>query len=338
MRTILVTGGSGFLGRHLIASLLDEAPLSLVVIDDLSTGRHPDLWLDATAIGSSANVYTTSSGSRITFLLTDVIDALSPGNVLPVRGYVDEVYHLAARVGGRMALEQRPDQIARNLCIDAAFFSWAMANHARIGRVLYLSSSAVYPLSLQQFGSCIPLAESVTDELSSFETDGVYGWAKLTGEFLAQTVASKKGLNVACVRPFSGYGPDQEADYPVTAIANRVLARENPLLVWGPGDQERDFIHISDCVKGIRLAIERINDGSAVNLGTGIGTSMTEIARDLAHLSGYSPQIINDSTKPVGAGARIADTALMSCLLAWHPKVSLRDGLADVLKVKSEYF
>jgi nucleoside-diphosphate-sugar epimerase len=234
-----------------------------------------------------------------------------------------------------VALEQQPHKIAQNLRIDAALFSWAVANRARVGRILYTSSSAVYPLTHQRIQNRVLLGESLTDEVSSFETDGVYGWAKLTGEFLARTIAASKGLSIACVRPFSGYGSSQETDYPVPAIVNRVLARQDPLLVWGPGTQERDFIHVSDCIKGIRLAIGRIDDGSAINLGTGIGTSMIELAQTIAILAGYEPHISTDPSKPVGAGARIANTVRMSSLLNWHPQVSLRDGLADMLKVNA---
>jgi nucleoside-diphosphate-sugar epimerase len=87
--------------------------------------------------------------------------------------------------------------------------------------------------------------------------DYTYGWSKLTGEYLGRIAVEKYKLKVAVVRPFSGYGEDQEPVYPFPAIALRVAARRNPVIVWGNGLQSRDFVHIDDAVEACVRACRR---------------------------------------------------------------------------------
>lgn len=334
LTTVLVTGGCGFIGRNLVRSLLADSATAICIVDDLSMGLHPSTWLDAKLVdqrNSTRLIYEASSGATVVFCLESVTSALLQlGGADSLPNY-DEVYHLAACVGGRLSLEQQPLRIAENLVIDAAFFSWVSHHADRIGHVLYMSSSAAYPLHFQRAESYHDLCEIMIDETPIMDTDGVYGWSKLTGEYLARTVATKYGAHICCVRPFSGYGPDQDVSYPVPAIATRVASRDDPLLVWGPGTQVRDFIYIADCIAGMRRAIACISDGSAVNLGTGTGTSLAEVARTLARIAGYEPQVTTDATKPVGASVRVADVRKMRHILNWQPETDLENGLRLVL-------
>ena len=158
-----------------------------------------------------------------------------------------------------------------------------------------------------------------------------YGWSKLTGEYLAQVAAKYYGMHVACVRPFSGYGGDQDTSYPIPAIARRVTLREDLLVVWGTGEQGRDFVHIDDCIEAMLLALEHIGDGSGINIGSGQLTTFRQVAEMLADLAGYSPQIKPLADKPMGVHSRYADTSEMQAKLRWRPRISLRDGLKRVL-------
>src|SRR5262249_23155557 len=104
---------------------------------------------------------------------------------------------------------------------------------------------------------------ALREDLISFQgnigkPDMTYGWSKLTGEYLATLAASRYGIHVACVRPFSGYGEDQDLSYPVPAIADRAAGRENPLTVWGTGKQARDFVYIDDCIEAMLVVIEKV--------------------------------------------------------------------------------
>ncbi|MGH7488212.1 MAG: NAD-dependent epimerase/dehydratase family protein, partial [bacterium] len=156
-------------------------------------------------------------------------------SVLPrLEGRYDLAVHLAASVGGRVGIEHDPLGVASNLALDAEFFAFASRN--RPARCIYLSSSAVYPVD-RQTGSWNgrPLREEEVDVSNGpiGIPDLTYGWAKLTGEYLALVTQQSFGVPTAIYRPFSIYGPGQSGDYPITAICERAQSRKDPLVVWG---------------------------------------------------------------------------------------------------------
>ncbi len=234
-------------------------------------------------------------------------------------------------VGGRLMIENNPLAVADDLSIDAAYWQWAKA--ARPKKSVCFSSSAAYPIEYQRAENYVLLRE----DMISFEgaigmPDMTYGWAKLTCEYLALLGHQKHGLNAVCYRPFSGYGEDQDDAYPFPSICKRVLENRGAktLRVWGTGDQMRDFIHIDDCVDGVMTTMDRIDDGAAVNLSTGILTSFKEFARKAAAIAGYEPEINGMSDKPEGVFARGGDTA-KQVALGFTAKISFQEGIARAL-------
>ena len=338
-RPALVTGGCGFVGRHVVARLV-RTGRSVWIIDDLSTGRAPANWLSALGLkpfGDGNQHFTHPNGASVTWVegdLRQVLRAALHGEVrIPEFG---EVFHLAAVVGGRLKIEGDPLSVATDLAIDAEFFNWAIA--ARPERILYASSSAAYPVDLQGENSHVALHEEMIDFTSGRlgAPDMTYGWAKLTGEYLARIAAETYRLKVACVRPFSGYGEDQDESYPIPAIAARAARREDPLTVWGTGQQGRDFVHIEDCVTVMLLALSIIHDGGAINIGSGRLTNFLEVAQLFADLAGYRPEIRTQTDKPVGVQARYADTSQLRARLQWSPEISLEAGFARVLRAAEQ--
>jgi UDP-glucose 4-epimerase len=246
----------------------------------------------------------------------------------------DYVFGLASIVGGRLKIDGDPLEVGIDLAIDALFFRWLARNRHTIGRVLYASSSAAYPINLQTKQRNVALQETMIDfrggELG--QPDMTYGWSKLTGEYLSQLAASQYGLKVACVRPFSGYGEDQDLSYPVPAIAYRVARGDDPVIVWGTGEQGRDFIHIEDCITAMLLTIEKIEDGSGINIGTGKLMTFLEVARLFAILEGRDLKIKPMIGKPVGVQSRYCDPSRMSTILGWTPEISVEEGFRRVLQ------
>jgi len=240
----------------------------------------------------------------------------------------DLVVHCAFHVGGRAAIDGEPRLLARNLELDALMFEWAA--RVGVGRVLYFSSSAAYPVWLQ---SMTPTRRLHEDDIRLGDglvggPDARYGVAKRTGEHLARA-ARESGVPVTVVRPFSGYGEDQaEDEYPFRAIVERARRREDPFTIWGPGTQVRDWIHVDDCIAGA-LAVAESGTDEPVNLCTGIGTSMLDLAALCCEQVGYRPTFAPQPDKPTGVAYRVGDPGRFHQF--YKPQVSLAEGVQRAL-------
>jgi nucleoside-diphosphate-sugar epimerase len=283
----LVTGSAGFVGRHMVAEL--EA-----------RGWHVE-GVD----------------------LADGLDALDLFAL--ERRRFDLVVHAAASSPHRAAIDGEPVHMARNLHLDAAMFDWAVRTGQ--GRVLYLSTSAAYPVRLQGGGweweQPRRLFETDISSREIGEPDAGYGWVKLTGERVAEA-ARAAGLPVTVVRPFSGYGEDQSANFPFRALTDRAARRDDPFVIWGDGQQVRDWIHIDDFVAGALAVVE-----SGTELCTGIGTSMLGLVELACEQAGYRPRIELLRDKPVGVAYRVGDPTRMCTY--YQPTVTLAEGVRRAL-------
>lgn len=302
----MVTGVAGFVGRHM-RDVLERRGWDVVGCD-LKTG----------------------SDAREVFRSDETV--------------YDLVVHCAYHVGGRAAIDGEPRLLAANLELDAQMFDWAVRTGQR--RVLYYSSSAAYPIRFQtanaasrildalgiDYGCSRPwiyLDESMINVQDLEQPDTRYGWAKLTGEQLA-TAAKFSGLRVHVVRPFSGYGGDQDLVYPFPAILRRVLAGE--LSVWGPPGQYRDWVHIDDVI-GCSLAVVDQDVDVPVNICTGEGTEMGELAVRMARAADVKvPGAVTYlRDKPTGVMARVGSPGRMEKI--YRPTVDLDEGIRRALVV-----
>jgi nucleoside-diphosphate-sugar epimerase len=244
------------------------------------------------------------------------------------RAGVDErfalVVHAAAHVGGRADIDGRPTFVgAYNLQLDGALFEWAL--RARPDHIVYLSSSAAYPIALQT-GWPRRLMEADIDLRAPGLPDATYGWTKLTGEHLAAE-AEAEGLRMHVVRPFSGYGTDQSGDYPFPALAARARRREDPFVVWGDGRQVRDWVHIDDVTAAVLAAVDQDAPGP-VNLCTGRATAFTDLAALFAASAGYRPAVVPVGG-PAGVRYRVGDPAKLHSF--YEPKVTVEEGVRRAL-------
>jgi nucleoside-diphosphate-sugar epimerase len=240
--------------------------------------------------------------------------------------YFDMVIHLAAIVGGRVTIEGNPLSVATDLSIDAEMFNWAM--RTKPGRIVYFSSSAAYPIRYQRGDYPVALREDMLDLHAISNPDLTYGWAKMTGEYLAQ-FAEKAGIRTHIFRPFSGYGTDQDLDYPFPSYIARANRLDDPFDIWGDGYQVRDFIHMQDIVDAVDTAIE-LDITGPINLGSGEATSFRTLASEVCRIKGYSPEFNYIETAPVGVTYRVANPIKM--LSFYKPKISLADGISMALE------
>ncbi|KPJ55942.1 hypothetical protein AMJ49_06055 [Parcubacteria bacterium DG_74_2] len=315
-KKILITGGCGFVGRHLTKRLSQDNNNEITIIDDLSIGRKLRFWPDYLKCKRKKVIY----GDCIHFFEKS-------------KERFDIIFHLAAIVEGRMTIENDPLKVAKDLMIDSAMFRWAVQTNPR--KIVYFSSSAVYPIKYQTKKYNIPLSEDLIDfKKNKIDLpDMSYGWAKLTGEYLSHLAVNKYGLKVAVYRPFSGYGEDQDSSYPFPAIMERIVKKEFPIKVWGDGRQSRDFIYIEDCISGILRTYEKIDDATPLNLGTGIKTSFRDLIRLSCKLNNVSYKVKPLLEKPVGVYARYCNIKKQRHF-GFKPRYSLEEGI----KIVSNYF
>jgi len=336
-KPILITGGCGFVGRHLSMKLITKGN-SLFIVDNLFTGQHPDKWIgEEWSCSQDGPLFIfEKDGISVTYLEKDALRFFSDlvaGNLdIKIPNFSD-VYHLASIVGGRLIIDGDPMLVATDLAIDASFFLWATRFPEKFERIMYTSSSAAYPTDLQTKDSAVALSE---DMITFFGRVGMpdmtYGWSKLSGEYLARFAYQKYGLHVACVRPFSGYGEDQDLTYPVPSIALRVARHDSPIEVWGTGEQGRDFVHIDDCIDAMFAVLDKVKDGRGINIGSGKLTSFNELIKVLCALEGHEAAIRPLADKPVGVQSRYADVTILNNEIGWRPSISVEDGMRRVLK------
>ena len=320
-----MTGGAGFVGRNMIKALrARREPMQIISVD------LEGMWVD----------YDLTHPASHLHLIQDIHRHLRARSTQSDR--FDLVIHCAYHVGGRAAIDSSKTNLAKNVALDAALFDWAVATGQP--RVLYFSSPSAYPTWMQQEGRFqeVMREQSVAGLMEHFagggEPDADYGWAKLTGERLA-TNAKNASVNVHIVRPFSGYGADQSEDYPFPAILARVKAGD--LSVWGPPGQTRDWIHIDDVCEGA-LAVVDADFQEPVNLCTGRGVEMGELARTMWHIintsdtcstecdHGDAPKVVYDESKPTGVMYRVGDPTLMNTI--YTAKISLEEGIRRALQ------
>jgi len=303
----LVTGGASFIGSHLVDALVERGA-SVRVIDNLSSGR-----LD--------NIRPHVEAGRIEFLQANLADPVVAEEA--VRG-IEIVFHLAADHGGRGYVDLHQVACASNLALDAVVF--AACRRAGVEKVVYASSGCVYPNHIQTDpGQILYLTEDMVGP--PYDADNLYGWAKLMAEMTLRAYYAETGLKSACCRYFTVYGDRGHENHAVIAMIARAFVRQDPYVVWGTGEQIRNWTHVSDIVSGTILAAEKIDDGAPINLGTMERTRVIDAAREVLRYTRHQAAIELHPEMPTGPLNRVADNSLARRLLGWEPRVKFMDGL-----------
>ena len=311
-KKVLVTGGCSFIGSHLVDALIDRGA-QVRVVDDLSSGVV-------------ANIAGHLAAGAVEFMEADLLDPAATDRA--VDG-MNVVFHLAATHGGRGYIDLHQAACATNLALDGLVIRAAHA--AGVEQLTFASSGCVYPTSLQRDpNEILYLHEDLVKP--PYEADDMYGWAKLMGELTLRAYHKDYGFNCSSVRYFTAYGERCPANHAVVAMIARAFLKQDPFIVWGTGEQIRNWTYVSDIVEGTIRAAERVHDGTAINLGTTERTSVMEAAQSILKKCDLDLTIKPDPTKPTGPYNRVASNTLAKELLEWEPAVSFDEGVTRTIK------
>jgi nucleoside-diphosphate-sugar epimerase len=304
---VLVTGGASFIGSNLVDSLLAKGA-SIRVVDDLSSG-------------ALENIKDHVDSGKIDFVHADLRE---PGVTRKAMSDIQVVFHLAADHGGRGYVDLHQAGPATNLYLDGLVFFEAYK--AGVEKIVFASSGCVYPNFLQ---SDVTQELFLTEDVvtAPYDADNLYGWAKLMAELTLRAYHKEFGIKTASCRYFTVYGPRGVENHAVIAMIARSFIQQNPFEVWGDGTQIRNWTYIDDIVSGTILAGEKIENGTAVNLGTMERIRVIDAVKETLRYTNQEAEIKFQLDMPVGPLNRVADNSLAKKLLGWEPSVKFMDGL-----------
>jgi len=301
---VLITGAGGFIGHHLAKYLVQRG-----------------YWVRGVDIKEAE--YEATSANE--FKLLDLTDAR---NCLQATEGIDEVYGLAANMGGIGFIETNKAVIVRdNTLINMNTIEAARANGVK--RYLYTSSACIYPGYKQRETDVTPLREE--DAYPADAEDG-YGWEKLYMERVCRHYTEDFGLDTRVVRFHNIFGPlgtyDGGREKSPAAICRKVALANNgdDIEVWGDGEQTRSYCYIDDCVEGI-YRLMRSDHREPINLGQDRMISINELVDIVARIAGKKIGKAYDLTKPQGVRGRNSDNTRLREVLNWEPTISLENGL-----------
>lgn len=339
-RTTLITGGAGFIGRHLAARLLDRGR-HVRVLDSLIEQVHP------------TGVPADAVFDDVEFLHGDVRD---PDLVARALRGADEVVHLAAEVGVGQSMYAIDRYVSANDGGTAVLMQ-ALTQH-RVPRIVVASSMSVYGEGLYTTadGTRVPdavrrpatdrwdprgpagepLTPVPTPETKPVSLASVYALTKYVQERLVLTVAAAYGMEAVALRLFNVYGAGQALSNPYTGVlaifASRLLNGQRPM-VFEDGAQRRDFVHVGDVARAFLLALEQpAADGGVFNIGSGRSVSVAEVATDFARAM-RRPDLTPDITGRARVGDIrhcFADITLARRVLGFTPQRSFEDSFAEL--------
>ena len=324
-RNVLVTGGASFIGSHLVDSLLQQRAI-VKVADDFSSGRLENLQYRLrkrrTGLWVSKDLSVYRGDLRNRSFAKSVVKG------------VDTVFHLAASHGGRGYIHTHPVECCTNMALDQVVFeaSWKQG----VDRICFASSACVYPSNLQEnAGSAYLLKEEDADPFvwEKAFADLEYGWAKLMGEMTLRAYHRQHGMKTSSVRIFTAYGPRENETHAIIALIAKAFVEMAPYVVWGTGDQDRNFTYVQDIVDALMLAADKISDGSAVNAGREDRITLDDCAELVFDIIRWRPKRIDhDLSKPQGVASRAASLARARKLLGWEPKVGYKEGFTRTIE------
>ncbi len=315
-KRVVVTGGAGFIGSHLVEELIRVGAQARVA-DSFTTGSLDNLQ-------GVANQIEISRVDLSDF--DDCIKACSNADI---------IMNLAAKVAGVAYNSLHSSEMfSMNVRIGMNMLEAARASN--VDRFLCVSSACVYSREAK-----VPTPEEQGFFKEPEPSNLGYGWAKRVLEVQARLYAEQYGMKIAIVRPFNTYGPrDHFAsnnNHVIPSLLTRVLAEEDPLTVWGNGKQTRSFVYVADMVRGLMLATEKYAEADPLNLGSSEEISIEGLSRMIVDLARPGTRIKFDESKPQGQPRRCPDVSKAKAKLGFESSAGIKTGLRQTLEWLREH-
>ena len=323
-KKILVTGGASFIGSHLVDTLLKKEN-TVVVADDFSSSKLSNLEYP----------FNKKQPGHWVAPNLEVIqgDLKEKSFTKSLMKDIDVVFHLAALHGGRGYIDTHPAECCTNMILDQMVFEEACSEG--VNKVCFASSACVYPSYLQdETGSAYLLKEADADPFVRDKAfaDLEYGWAKFMGEMALKAYYKEYGLKTSAVRIFTAYGSRENETHAIIALIAKAFVNMDPYVIWGTGEQDRNFTYVQDIVDALVLASEKIEDGSAINAGRDDRITINKAAELVFDIIDWKPaKIAHDLNKPQGVASRAADLTKAKEKMNWTPKVNYREGFEKTI-------
>ena len=302
---ILVTGGAGFIGKHLVLSLLNNGD-SVTIFDNLSKGTEEKI------------NFLKTKGAK--FVKGDITDYESLCSVM--MDGIDSVVHLAAKTGVVDSVKY-PEE-THHINVTGTVRILRACVEKNVNNIVIASSGAVYGESKK-----LPLSEELPNIPLS-----PYGASKICAEKYVQAFSNSYGINGISLRFSNVYGEGQSKDYAgvITKFMDNI-EKDKPLIIFGDGEQTRDFVFVDDVASGIKKALENISGkkGNFYNIATEKQTSVEELANIMLSISGKSLEIIHEKPREGEIKHNYASIELAKKELDYFPKIELREGLKKLL-------
>lgn len=311
MRTILVTGGAGFIGSHLCEKLVTSGE-RVVCVDNLLTG-------------SQKNIAHLMSKSNFNFVNQDVCK-LNLGRKF---NKIDQIYHLASPADPNIDSPVSYMALPFETMLTNTVGTWKMCELAvKFGaRLSFASTSEIYGDP-----QVSPQSESYRGNASTTGPRAVYDESKRFGETIVTAFVRHKKLNARITRVFNTYGPRMNKDEG-RAVVNFIKQSlsNNPLTVYGDGEQTRSFCYIDDQVEGQILAMEKSKSGEVYNIGNDFESTILDFAKMIKKLTKSKSEIIFEPLPQDDPHQRKPDISKAKSVLGWSPKTDLNEGLVKTI-------
>lgn len=310
-RKVCVTGGAGFVGSYLTEMLVEEGA-NLTVADSLVRGSLDRI---------------EHVKDQVRLLRVDLATPEGAGEA--TRGQ-EVVLNLAAKVTGiEYNRFHHADMFASNMRIAESVIEAAAGNG--VGRFLVVSTACVYP-----HDAIVPTPESDGERGEPEPTNQGYGWAKRMAERLGRYYDAESDMSVGVCRPFNMYGPrdhwEDETSHVIPSLIKRVMNGENPVAVWGSGNQTRAFLHARDGATGMKLIAEKATTSDPINVGHDDEVSIRRLIEMIIEVTGSDASYEFDTSKPDGYPRRGADATLLREVTGWVPATPLEAGLKEMVE------